>query len=71
MVIDNTIGEGKKGVVTTHSYVFARVPFRSTLSDEDGASCDELSHGCFDAEALRARITAVTSGALSFLMCHC
>ena len=70
MELDDAVCEGKKSKVFAYAYVFARVPFGAALADEDTASCDELTCRCFDAEALRVRVAAVSGRTLTFLMCH-
>ncbi len=50
---------GEEGVVAAAAYVLAGFERCSALTDDDGASGDELAAECFDAEALRVGVAAV------------
>src|SRR5262249_9252343 len=67
---DDSVHEGENRIVFTESYVFAWVPFRSGLADDNAAGRYELPHGRLEPKALRIKFATVAGRYLFFLMCH-
>gem|GEM_PF-4820283 len=66
----SAVGSGKEGVITATSNVFSRVKLGSALSDNDAPRFHKLTAKGFDSQHFGLRISSVSSGAHSFLMCH-
>src|ERR1700751_4265504 len=66
---DDAAGDfGEERVVFAAAYIEAGFHAGAALADDDGAAGDDLSAECFEAEALRVRVAAVSGCALSFFM---
>src|SRR5579884_3841778 len=69
--LHHPVDEGVDGVVGAKPDVVARVPFGTTLPDNDVACHDAFAAVLLDAAVLRIRIAAVARGTDAFFMCHC
>ena len=58
--LQNTVLEGKEGVVRTATHIVTRVDVRATLTYDDIASGDLLAGKAFDTEAFCLGVTTVS-----------
>lgn len=69
-VFDNALAQCEQRIVLTTTNVLARMNTGATLANEDYARADLLTSETFATKTLRLRITTITDGTLTFLVCH-
>ena len=66
--LDLAVDQSEQRIVLADTDVVARMNVRTSLTDEDVASQNELTDSALGTESLRFGITAVLGGAAAFLM---